>query len=92
MNLYVKITPKGSSSHVSKDFILWGSLDKVYKISTIVFIIISMFYFFKASYSHVIFLQVLIAINNTKLLNANYELKVLIITPYILEEKKQMNS
>jgi hypothetical protein len=34
-----------------------------------------------------IFLQVLIAINNTKLLNANYEPKAPIITLYILEGK-----
>jgi hypothetical protein len=49
--------------------------------------ITSTFYFFKASYSHMIFLQVLITTSNTKLLNANYEPKATISTPYILEEK-----
>jgi len=39
-----------------------------------------------------IFLQVLIAINNMKLLNANYELKAPSSTRYILEAKKWMNS
>jgi hypothetical protein len=38
------------------------------------------------------FLQVLIATDNTKLLNANYQPKALIITPYILERKKWMKS
>jgi len=38
-----------------------------------------------------IFLQVLIKIN-MKLLNANYEPKVPISTPYIVEGKKWMNS
>jgi hypothetical protein len=33
-------------------------------------------------------LQVLIATNNMKILNANYEPKILLITPYILEGKK----
>ncbi len=70
-----------------KDFPLHGSLTKDYKV----------FYnsvhnnlhilFFKASYSHMIFLQVLITTSNTKLLNANYEPKATISTPYILEEK-----
>ncbi len=35
-----------------------------------------------------ILLQVLIATSNTKLLNANYESKTPIFTPYILERKK----
>jgi len=47
----------------------------------------SHFFIFETSYSHMIFLQVLIAINNTKLLNANYEPKAPIITLYILEGK-----
>jgi hypothetical protein len=39
-----------------------------------------------------IFLQVSIATNNMKLLNANYEPKILIIARYILEGKKWMNN
>jgi hypothetical protein len=39
-----------------------------------------------------ILLQVLVTTSNTKLLNANYEPKAPISTPYILEEKKWMNS
>jgi hypothetical protein len=73
-----------------KDFSLWGSLTKDYNVFTMVFTIISTFYFFKASYSNMIFLQVLIATTNTKLLNANYQLKAPITTPYILEGKKCM--
>jgi len=91
LNLYVRITPQVSSSHALKNFLLWGSFTKDYKVFTMVFTIISTFYFFETSYSHMIFLQVLIAINNTKLLNANYELKAPIITFYILEGKKWMN-
>ncbi len=92
LNLYMKTTPQGSSSHMYKDFPLRGSLTKDYKVFTIMFIIISTFYFFKASYSHMIFLHVLIATNNMKLLNANYEPKAPISTPYILYQKKWMNS
>jgi len=61
-NLYVRTTPQGSSPHAPKDSPLWGSLPKDYNISTMVFIIISTFYFFKASYSHMIFLQILIQV------------------------------
>jgi hypothetical protein len=57
-----------------------------------VFTIISTFYFFKASYSHMIFLQILIIINNTKLLNANYEPKAPISTLYIFKGKKGINN
>jgi hypothetical protein len=57
-----------------------------------VFTIISTFYFFKASYSHMILLQDLITTNNTKLLNANYKPKAPIFIPYVLEEKKWMNN
>jgi hypothetical protein len=39
-----------------------------------------------------IILQVLITTSNTKLLNANYEPKAPIFTPYILEEEKWMDS
>jgi hypothetical protein len=39
-----------------------------------------------------IFLQDLIATNNTKLLNANYEPKAPISIPYMLEGKKWINS
>jgi len=56
LNIYVQITPQGSSSHVFKDSLLWGSLTKDYKVSTMVFTIISTFYFFKTSYSHMILL------------------------------------
>jgi hypothetical protein len=73
-NIYVRTTPQGSSSHVLKDFALWGSLIKDYKASTMVFTIISTFFFLKASYSYMILLQVLITTNNTNLLKANYEL------------------
>jgi hypothetical protein len=59
-NLYVKITPQGSSSHAPKDYSLWGSFTKDYNVYTMVFTIISTFYFFKDSYSHMILLQVLI--------------------------------
>jgi hypothetical protein len=86
----MKTTPQGSLSHMYKDFPSWGSLTKDYKVFTIMFIIISTFYFFKASYSHMIFLHVLIATNNTKLLNANYEPKAPISTPYILEQKNTL--
>jgi hypothetical protein len=72
---------------VPKDFPLWGSLTKDYKIFKMVFTNdLHIIYIFKTSYSHIIFLQVLISTSNTKPLNANYEPKVLIITPYILEE------
>jgi hypothetical protein len=54
------VSPHGSSSHAPKDSPLWGSLTKYYKVYTMVFTIISAFYFFKDSYSHMIFLQVLI--------------------------------
>jgi hypothetical protein len=52
LNLYVRIIPQGSSSHVPKYSPLWGSLTKNYKISTMVFTIIFKLYFFKISYSH----------------------------------------
>jgi hypothetical protein len=84
----VKITLQGGSSHTLKDFLLLGSFIKVYKVFTMVLTITSTFYFFKASYSRMIFLQVLIATNNTKLLNANCEPKGPISTPYIFEGKK----
>jgi len=66
------------STHLLKDYLLWGSFTKDYKIFIMVFKIIYTFSFFKAFYSHMIFLQVLITTNNTKLLNANYESKILI--------------
>ncbi len=75
-----------------KDSSLWGSFIKDYKVFTMVFIIISTFYFLKAFYSHMILLQILITISNMKLLNANYKPKVPISTPYIFEGKKKMNS
>jgi hypothetical protein len=75
-----------------KDSPLRGSLTKDHKISTMVFTIIPTFYFFKASISHMIFLQVLIVTNNMKLLNANYEPKTPISTLYILKRKKWMNN
>jgi len=51
-NLYVKTTPQRNSSHAPKNFPLWGSLTKDYKVYTMVFSIISTwFYFFKDSYS-----------------------------------------
>jgi hypothetical protein len=59
-NLYVRTTPQGSSSHAPKDSPLWGSLTEEYKVYTMVFTIISTFYFFKDSYPHMIFLHVLI--------------------------------
>lgn len=80
-----------SSLDVPKYSPLWGSFTKYYTIFTMVFTIISTFYFFKTSYLYIIFLQVLISICNTKLLNANYELETPITTPYILERKKWMN-
>jgi hypothetical protein len=57
-----------------------------------VFRIIYMFYYFKASSLNMIFLQVLIETSNTKLLNANYQPKAPTTTPYILEKKKWMKS
>jgi len=81
-------TPRG----VFKFFLLLGSLLKDYKVFTMVCTITSTFYFFKASYSHMILLQVLMTIIKTKLLNANYEPKVPISTPYVFEGKKCMNS
>jgi hypothetical protein len=57
-NLYVRTTPQGSSSHTLKDSLLWA-LTKDYKVYTMVFTIISTFYFFKDFYSHMILLQVL---------------------------------
>jgi hypothetical protein len=58
-NLYVRITPQGSSSQVPKDSPSRVSLTNDYKVYTMVFTIISTFYFFKYSYSHMILLQVL---------------------------------
>jgi hypothetical protein len=55
-NIYVKITSQGSSSHTPKFFPLWGSLTKDYKVYTMVFKIISTFYFSKDSYPHMILL------------------------------------
>jgi hypothetical protein len=52
--------PQGSSSDISKNSPLGGSLTKDYKIYTMIFILIFTFYFFKDSYSHMIFLQVVI--------------------------------
>jgi hypothetical protein len=60
LNLYVRITSKGSSSHVPKDFPLWDHSPKDYKVFPMVFTIILTFYFLTASYSHMILLQVLI--------------------------------
>jgi len=91
-NFYMKITPEGNSAHMYKDFLLWGSLTKDYKVFTIVFIIISTFYLFKVFCSHMIFLQVLITTNNIKSLNSNYEPEVPTSTFYIFEEKKWMNN
>jgi len=64
------------------------SFIKDYKVFIMVFTIVFTFYFFKTSYSYMILLQVLIVTKNIKLLNANYESKVPISTPYILERKK----
>jgi hypothetical protein len=87
-NLYVRITHQGSSSHGSKDSPLWGSLIKDYKIYTIIFTIISTFFFSKGFiFTYDIFIS-LDPTNNMKLLNANYEPKAPISTPYILERKK----
>ncbi len=60
---------------------------KDYKVFTMVFITIFTFYFGKASYSHMILLEILITTSNMKLLNANYEHKAPISTPYIFEKK-----
>jgi hypothetical protein len=69
-NLYVRITPQGSSSHVPKDFLLWGSFTKDYKVYTMVFTIIStLFYLFKDS---ICFYKSFDPTNNMKLLNVNY--------------------
>ncbi len=92
LNICVRITTKGSSSHALNFFPLLGSHIKDYKVSTMVCTITSTFYFFKASYSHMILLQVLMTIINMKLLNENYEPKVPISTPYVFEGKKCMNS
>jgi hypothetical protein len=59
-NFCVRITSQASSSHMLKDFFLCWSLTIDYKVYTMVFTIISTFYFFKYSYSHMILLQVLI--------------------------------
>lgn len=64
------------------------SFIKDYKVFIMVFTIVFTFYFFKISYSYMILLQVLIVTKNIKLLNANYESKVPINTPYILKRKK----
>jgi hypothetical protein len=58
LNFYVETTPQGSSSHMPKDSLLWGSPTKDYKVYTMLFTIISTFYFFKDSYSHMTHLQV----------------------------------
>jgi hypothetical protein len=63
-----------SSSQVPKDFpLLYGNdSPKYYKIFTMVFTIISTFYFFKASYSHIMLLQVLI-----QLTTRNYWMQIM---------------
>ncbi len=52
-------TPREFITHL-KIFLYGDHSPKDYKVSTMVFTTISTFYFFKASYSHVILLQVLI--------------------------------
>jgi hypothetical protein len=88
LNLYVRTASQKNSSHASKIFSSWKSPNKSYKVFTIIFT----FYFFKTSYSCIILLQFSITTNNTKLVNANYEPKSLISTPYIFDEKKWMNN
>jgi hypothetical protein len=83
----MKITPHRNLSHMLKDSSLWGSLTKDYNVSTMVFTIISTVFFFKASYSNMIILQVLIATSNTKLLNAIINLKLQSLPHIYLKEK-----
>jgi hypothetical protein len=65
---------------------------KDYKIFTMVFTIISTFYFFQGFlFTYDVFTN-FDPNNNMKLLNVNYEPKAPISTPYILEGKKWMNS
>jgi hypothetical protein len=52
---YVNTTPQSNLSHVPKDFSVWWSFTKDYKVSTMVFTIIFTFSFVKASYSNMIF-------------------------------------
>jgi hypothetical protein len=91
-NLYVRTTPQGNSSHMFKKFPLWGSFSKDYNVYTIVFTIISTFYFFKDSYSHLIFLQVLIQLTTWSYWMQIMSPKALIFTPCILGRKKWMNN
>jgi len=55
-----KLHPKGVHHTCLKIFLYGDHSPKHYKVSTMVFTIISTFYFFKASYSHIMLLQVLI--------------------------------
>jgi hypothetical protein len=55
-----KLHPKRVHHTRLKILLYWDHSPRDYKTFTMVFTIISTFYFFKASYSHMIFLQVLI--------------------------------
>jgi hypothetical protein len=85
----MKITPQNSLSHVSKDSPWWGSLTKR----------LQSFHSDIHNHLHILFLQGFLftydaftsldPTNNMKLLNANYEPKAPISTPYIFEKKKE---
>jgi len=77
-NLYVRITPQGTSSHMPKDSLLWGSLNKDYKVYTMVFTIFIQGFLF----THDISIS-FDPTNNMKLLNANYEPQKLQSLPLI---------
>ncbi len=55
-----KLHPKGVHHTHLKILLYEDHSPKAYKFSTMVFTIVSTFYFFKASYSHIMLLQVLI--------------------------------
>jgi hypothetical protein len=92
LNIYVRTTPQGSSSHALKDFPLWRSFTK------------RLLSFHNGIHNnlHILFLQGFLftynvstsldLTNNMQLLNANYKSKAPISTPYILERKTWMNT
>ncbi len=64
LNLYVRTTPQGSSSHMLKQFFLWGSFTKrLYSFDNGIQNNLHTL-FLQASYSHMIFLQVLVLIQH----------------------------
>jgi hypothetical protein len=67
-----ELHPKGVYHTCLKIFLYGDHLPKDYKVSTMVFKIISTFYFFKASYSHMMFLQVLV-----QLITWNYWMQIM---------------